>query len=270
MTILVVRPAPSCFKLVNSLNQAGMKALSAPLLSFSAGNDLPTLSNCLDALPSQSVVVAISPRSVEYACVYMHNHGNFWRKDLHYVAVGKKTARTWCKQGGVDVLQPPTEDSKGILAMSLFANLKPDYSGINRLYSNTRVLSVLILRGNGGNALLGETLRDNNVIVHYFEAYQRHWHSADLPSLMVQWRYENVDTLVITSGEQLSLLWKTISNTNQQWLKECHILVPSKRIYNQAINFGFSKINCVNSAANSTLFHVLYEMTNSGHSDDRQ
>ncbi|MDD1795646.1 uroporphyrinogen-III synthase [Enterovibrio makurazakiensis] len=255
MTVVVVRPAPACYELVDSLNHAGIKALPAPLLSFSAGADLPTLSDTLNALPSGSVVVAVSPRAVEYAQAHLTEQHTPWRKDLHFVAVGEKTANTWHALSQVDAIQPPTEDSEGMLSLPVF--------------SKVDALNVLILRGNGGRTLLGDNLAENGVKVRYFEAYQRHWNADALSSLATQWRKELVDTLVVTSGEQLSLLCQTISECDQQWLKECHILVPSKRIYNQAIGFGFSAINCVNSASNQSLLRALYEMNNSGHSDDR-
>ncbi|WP_407331849.1 uroporphyrinogen-III synthase [Enterovibrio sp. 27052020O] len=256
MTVVVVRPAPACFELANSLNQAGIKALPAPLLSFSAGVDLPTLHDTLTALPSDSVVVAVSPRAVEYAQAHLTEHLASWRTDLQFVAVGEKTASVWRDLSGINALQPPTEDSEGMLSLPIFSKKSGQ--------------SVLILRGNGGRALLGDTLCQHGAKVRYFEAYQRHWNADDLSSLTTQWRADGVDTFVVTSGEQLSLLCQTISECDQQWLRECHILVPSKRIYNQAIGLGFSAINCVNSASNDSLLRALYEMNNSGHSDDRQ
>ncbi|WP_281545944.1 uroporphyrinogen-III synthase [Grimontia sp. SpTr1] len=256
MTVLVVRPAPACYELAETLNQSGIKALPAPLLSFSAGNDLPSLTHSLNTLPPHSVVVAVSPRAIEYAHQQLQDENASWRDDLHYVAVGEKTAQVWKAKSGVDAIQPPTEDSEGMVSLSVFE--KPES------------LQVVILRGNGGRALLGDTLTNHGAKVRYFEAYQRHWTSDPLSSLAMQWRAENVDTLVITSGEQLSLLCQTISECDQQWLRECHILVPSKRIYNQAIGLGFNAISCVNSASNHALFHALNEMINSGHSDDRQ
>ncbi|WP_325891198.1 uroporphyrinogen-III synthase [Grimontia sp. NTOU-MAR1] len=256
MTVLVVRPAPACYELAETLNQSGIKALPAPLLSFSAGNDLSSLAHSLNTLPPYSAVVAVSPRAIEYANQQIQDENTAWRDDLHYVAVGEKTAQVWRAKGGVKVTQPTTEDSEGMLSLSVF--------------ENPENLQVVILRGNGGRALLGDTLTNLGAKVRYFEAYQRHWTSEPLSSLATQWRAENVDTMVITSGEQLSLLCQTISESDQQWLRECHILVPSKRIYNQAIGLGFNAIRCVNSASNHALFHALNEMINSGHSDDRQ
>lgn len=256
MTVLVIRPAPACHELSDRLNQAGIKALPAPLLSFSGGHDLPNLSASLDALPPHSVVVAVSPRAIEYAQHQLDEENHFWRDDLHYVAVGEKTAAEWQRLSGIKAWQPTTEDSEGMLSLPVFAEPKN--------------LSVLVLRGNGGRALLGDTLKSQGSKVRYFEAYQRHWTSEPLSSLTMRWRAEGVDTLVITSGEQLSLLCQTISQSDQHWLRECHILVPSKRIYNQAIDLGFSAISCVNSASNQALFNALHEMNNSGHTDDRQ
>ncbi len=144
MTVLVVRPAPACYELVETLNQSGIKALPAPLLSFSEGKDLPVLTNTYRRLPSGSVVVAVSPRAIEYTQQQFRNDNTAWRDDLHYVAVGEKTAQVWLEESGINALQPPTEDSEGMLSLSVFG--EPEH------------LEVLILRGNGGRALLGNTL----------------------------------------------------------------------------------------------------------------
>ncbi|KXF82495.1 uroporphyrinogen-III synthase [Enterovibrio coralii] len=256
MTVLVVRPSPSCEALVEQLNVSGVRALPAPLLSFSPGRDLPSLCQTLCDLPPNSVVIAVSPRSVEYAVDTLSKDTTAWRDDLHYVAVGEKTASVWQSLAGVNATLPPTEDSEGMLSLSLFSNV----DGID----------VVILRGNGGRPLLGDTLAKNGAQVRYFEAYQRHWDDKHLSSQITQWRRENVDTIVFTSGEQLTLMYQSFSDHDQQWLRECHILVPSKRIYNQAIELGFNAISCVSSPSNTVLFNALYEMNNSGHSDDRQ
>ncbi|PKF51365.1 uroporphyrinogen-III synthase [Enterovibrio nigricans] len=250
MTVLVVRPSPACEELVAQLNLLGVKALPAPLLSFNPGDDLPSLSQTLCDLPSGSVVIAISPRSIEYAAGALATNNQSWRDDLHYVAVGAKTASVWKSLTNIEAIQPPTEDSEGMLTLPLFGNAKG--------------LSVLILRGNGGRALLGNTLAKNGAQVRYFEAYQRHWDDKHLSSQIEQWHKASVDTVVFTSGEQLALMYQSFSSHDQQWLRECHILVPSKRIYNQAIELGFNAISCVSSPSNTTLLHALCEMNNSG------
>lgn len=256
MTVLVVRPAPSCHELVDTLTQAGILALAAPLLTFSKGSELHILPDTLALLPPSSVVVAVSPRAVEYACNEMENQSHSWRQDLRYLAIGQKTAQIWESRAGIKATFPRSETSEGLLNINSFLA--------------SQGLNVVILRGNGGRALLGEILAENGAKIRYLEAYQRHW-NADSPNTLVkQWRSEGVDTLVITSGEQLSYLCKIIPTKDHQWLKECHILVPSKRIYNQAISLCFTTINCIDSASNFALFRALHEMHKSGQSDDKK
>ncbi|MDD1783534.1 uroporphyrinogen-III synthase [Enterovibrio sp. ZSDZ35] len=250
MTVLVVRPSPACEALVEQLNLSGVKALPAPLLSFTPGDDLPKLSQTLCDLPSGSVVIAVSPRSIEYAADTLMANNQQWRSDLHYVAVGAKTASVWKSRANIEAIQPRTEDSEGMLELPLFSNV----NGLN----------VVILRGNGGRALLGNSLAKNGAQVRYFEAYQRHWDDKCLSSQIEQWHKANVNTVVFTSGEQLALMYQSFSTRDQHWLRECHILVPSKRIYNQAIELGFNAISCVSSPSNAVLFNALCEMNNSG------
>lgn len=246
MKVGIIRPAPSCHELVSKLTQAGIMALAAPLLTFSKGRDLPELSRALTTQPKHGVVVAVSPRAVEYASDEIARQNQVWRQDLRYVAIGQKTAQIWQSTCGIKAIVPNLETSEGLLAMKTF--------------SSSQGLSVVILRGNGGRTLLGEILAENGAEIRYLEAYQRHWSADALPLLAEKWRAQGIDTLVITSGEQLSYLCKTIPAKDQQWLKECHILVPSKRIYNQAVSLCFTTINCINSTSNHALFHALHKM----------
>ncbi len=255
MTTLIIRPAPSCYELVNRLHQAEIKALAAPLLSFSEGKDLPFISSLLNKQPRNSVVLAVSPRAIEYTSTQMKMQKFPWPKNLKYVAVGQKTAQAWESLCGIKASIPAKEDSEGLLAM--------------RLFSNPKDLHIIILRGNNGRTLFGDTMAEKGSKIRYLETYQRHWEYKLLPSLVKQWRNNDVNTLIITSGEQLSLLCQTIPSKDLQWLKDCHILVPSKRIYNQAISLNFNKISCVDSASNHTLFNALKKMHKSGQSDDR-
>lgn len=253
---LIIRPDPACHELVCSLTQAGIKAVAAPLLSFSEGKDLTLLSDILRELPTNSIVVAVSPRAVEYTNKQMEAQGSTWRRDLRYIAVGKKTAQIWRTLCGIKANIPKQETSEGLIAMTSF--------------SPSKGLHIVILRGNNGRMLLGDKMTEHGAQIRYVETYQQHWNAEFLPSLAEQWRTKGVNTLVVTSGEQLSSLCQTIPTKDLQWLKECHILVPSKRIYNQAISLCFKTINCVNSASNHTLFHALHKMHKSGQSDDRQ
>lgn len=260
LTALVIRPDPACHELVCLLNQAGIKAFGAPLLSFTYGKDLPLLSDILSELPTNSIVVAVSPRAVEYTSKQMEAQGNNWRQDLRYIAVGQKTAEIWQTLCGIKANVPTQETSEGLLAMKAF--------------SPSKGLHVVILRGNNGRMLLGDAMTEHGAQIRYVETYQQHWNVESLPSLAEQWRMEGVNTLIVTSSEQLSSLCQTIPIKDLQWLRECHILVPSKRIYNQAISLCFKTINCVNSASNHSLFHALHKMHKkmhkSGQSDDKQ
>lgn len=246
MTILIVRPDPLCHELVWHLSQVGIKALAAPLLTFSKGQDLPFIANIFNQLPLNSIVIAVSPRAVEYTCSQMMSQQALWRKDFHYIAVGEKTADEWFRLGKIKANVPHIQTSEGILDMPAFSKIsKP---------------CVIILRGNTGRAFLGDVLTKNGANVHYVETYQRDWSHESLSFLSEQWQKENVDTLVVTSGEQLAYLYQEVAAKDKRWLINCNILVPSKRVYNQAIKLGFTVVNNVNSASNKVLFDVLNQM----------
>lgn len=256
MTVLVVRPAPECDALVKQLIEAGVKALPAPLLSFQPGDDLPALNQALQSLKKNSIVIAVSPRAVSYSCQYLDTNGKRWPNTLTYLAVGQKTADSWMAHCGIKAVKPDKEDSEGLLSLNLLK--KPAGK------------EVIILRGDNGRELLSQTLTQRGANVCYLSAYRRNWSDEQLLASVEHWRRESVDTLVVSSGEQLELLFQGVSDKHRHWLMLCHILVPSQRICNLAIEIGFSKVSCADGASNTHFFNALVNTNNPGKSDDRQ
>lgn len=241
MTVLVLRPAPSCFELVNMLEKANISAIAAPLLSFEAGGELAQLKDKLNSLPANSIVVAVSPRAIEYANQILTEKD--WPEDLHYVAVGQKTAQRWKECSNIKASTPTTQSSEGLLTLNIFNQLK----GKN----------ILILRGNGGRNFLAKELTKSGAIVNHIELYRRIWNTDKVLSQIKSWQEKNIKTLVISSGEQLKLLWKSLDKSSRHWLCQCQLFVPSERIYQQAQFLGFKTVFNVKSASNTALFNAL-------------
>ncbi|MGP8846919.1 uroporphyrinogen-III synthase, partial [Enterobacter hormaechei] len=65
----------------------------------------------------------------------------------------------------------------------------------------------LILRGNGGRELIGETLTARGADVDFCECYQRSAKYYDGAEEAMRWQSRGVTTVVVTSGEMLQQLW---------------------------------------------------------------
>ena len=67
MTILVTRPAPQSEALVSRLRALGRVAWSFPLIEFTPGRELNTLSESLGALGDGDLAFALSQHAVSFA-----------------------------------------------------------------------------------------------------------------------------------------------------------------------------------------------------------
>ncbi|HIF9228731.1 TPA: uroporphyrinogen-III synthase [Photobacterium damselae] len=251
MTILVTRPSPDGEQLAHQLCAVGLTAIHQPLLAITSGDEVDLLISQLNWLKSDDFLIAVSDHAVKLAHNYLQSQGASWPKNVHYMAVGHKTAATLAKVTGQSVLMPQHRcDSEGLLALSELQQI--------------RHRRVLILRGNGGRELIRQELIARHAEVHYCETYQRCWLPLDGTTLADSWQQQQVDKLVVTSGEQLAFLHQLVPQHNHAWFLNCHLFVPSQRIADQASQLGFTHISTVGSASNQALFTFLSNMSTMG------
>ncbi|WP_415721095.1 uroporphyrinogen-III synthase [Photobacterium ganghwense] len=255
MTILITRPAPDGEQLAQQLNAAGIAALSQPLLDIQPGPTLSCLPAQLQQLENGDFLIAVSVHAANLAHNYLMSVGVSWPKNVHYIAVGHKTAAALKTYTGQAVHTPSARcDSEGLLALPILTQV-----------SGRRVL---ILRGNGGRELIYQHLQQHGAAVNYSETYQRNWLSLDGHALCQQWQNAGVNSLVVTSGEQLAFLASLVPDNAKAWFYQCQLFVPSQRIADQAHQLGFRLISNVGSAANGPLFTTLSKIGTMGKSDD--
>ena len=244
MAVLITRPAPECDQLVAQLNQVAISAIAQPLLEVKQGKDINKLTEQIQQLQQGDYIVAISYHAVNFAANYLLSQGAEWPKNMHYIAVGDKTAAALAQACQQPVSSPTgNHDSEALLAL-------PELTDI-------RHRNVLILRGNGGRELIYQALTARQAHVSYCETYQRCWLTLDAIQLVHQWQQQQIQALVVTSGEQLIYLTGLIPNEDLSWLYNCHLFVPSQRIADQASTLGYKHISTVGSATNQALFTFL-------------
>lgn len=116
----------------------------------------------------------------------------------------------------------------------------------------------LILRGNGGRELLGDTLRERGAEVTFCECYQRCAKYYDGAEEAMRWQSRGVTTLVVTSGEMLQQLWSLIPQWyRERWLLHCSLVVVSERLALQARELGWQDIQVADNADNDALLRAL-------------
>ena len=233
MSILVTRPSPAGEQLVSRLRALGQVAWSFPLIEFSPGRELPTLADQMRALQEGDLLFALSQHAVEFAHAQLQQQGVNWPHAPRYFAIGRTTALALDREISEVLLQLPE--------LQTIAGKR-----------------ALILRGNGGRELLGETLRERGADVTFVECYQRCAKHYDGAEEAMRWHARGINTLVVTSGEMLQQLWSLIPLWyRENWLLRCRLLVVSERLANHARELGWQDIRIADNADNDALLRAL-------------
>ncbi|UGS42657.1 uroporphyrinogen-III synthase [Pseudocitrobacter corydidari] len=245
MSILVTRPSPKGEELVSRLRALGRVAWSFPLIEITPGRELARLSPALNALSSGDLLFALSPHAVSFAQSQLQQQGQHWPQQAACFAIGRSTALALHQVSGCQVRYPlDREISEVLLQLPELQNIAGK--------------KALILRGNGGRELLGETLAARGAEVTFCECYQRSAVHYDGAEEAMRWQKREVSTLVVTSGEMLHQLWALIPQWyREHWLLRCRLLVVSERLAQLARELGWQEIQVADSADNDALLRAL-------------
>lgn len=249
MNVLVTRPDERGQKLVEMLAEQQIFALHQPLFSIEAGRELPQLPSALARMNSGDYVFAVSKHAIDFAHHTLQQTGFRWRADLHYFAVGQNSAKYFADLSEQSVKYPiDSENSEGLLQL---AEMQAPADK-----------NLLILRADSGRELLAQAVEARGANVQYLECYQRVPLVANLAEQLSLCKRVGVDTIVITSGEILTVLCDHIAEEDKPWLFETHLVVVSPRIARAAQRLGWptSQIRLSDKADNQSLFNVLMNM----------
>jgi uroporphyrinogen-III synthase len=138
-------------------------------------------------------------------------------------AVGAGTQRELERHGVHDVLAPVgAADSEALLALAELREM--------------RGRRVVIFRGEGGRALLGETLAQRGARVEHVACYRRLQPRADPGPLVADW--SSVHAVTVSSGEGLANL---VGVLGAALLRSRPVFVPHERIAAQARALGLGE-----------------------------
>ncbi len=245
MTILVTRPSPAGEQLVARLRMAGLQAYHSPLIEFSPGSELSQLPTLLQALRPGDLVFALSQQVVEYADPALSRAGMGWPESLTYFAVGRSTGLALHTVSGLAVHYPPERATSETLLQS-------------PALQHVTGKQALLLRGNGGRELLGDTLQQRGAHVRYCECYQRNPVIYDGAEQCQRWQHLGINTLVLTSGEMLQQFYTLVPEYYRTtWLLACRVVVVSERLAGVAHELGWRDIRIADNADNDALMRAL-------------
>ncbi|HVJ09987.1 MAG TPA: uroporphyrinogen-III synthase [Burkholderiales bacterium] len=202
-TILVTRPRAQAAGLARLIEQAGGQAHLFPAIEI---EEVPPPA-ALGRLEEFDLAIFVSPTAVAKVMPHV-------RKLPRVAAVGAGTRRQLEKHGVTDVIAPSTgADSEALLAVPELQ--KP--AGMR----------IAILRGDGGRALLGETLAARGARVEHVTCYRRLRPQAPARP----WRTGELAAVTVSSGQGLANLFEVL---DAALLRSTPLFVPHARIAEQA------------------------------------
>jgi uroporphyrinogen-III synthase len=152
-------------------------------------------------------------------------HVPAWPPGLTAAAIGGGTRRQLEQCGIRDVLAPVSgADSEALLALPELAN--------------PAGRRVVIFRGAGGRALLGDTLLARGARVEYAECYRRLRPAAESEPLLREWNAGRVHAVAVSSAEGLSNLFGMLGEPAAERLRSTPLFVGHERVADDARRLG--------------------------------
>ncbi len=188
---------------------------------------------------------ALSQHAVAFAQSQLHQQDRKWPRLPTYFAIGRTTALALHTVSGQKILYPQDREISEVLLQL------PELQ-------NIAGKCALILRGNGGRELIGDSLTARGAEVTFCECYQRCAIHYDGAEEAMRWQSREVTTVVVTSGEMLQQLWSLIPQWyREHWLLRCRLLVVSERLAKLARELGWQDIKVADNADNDALLRAL-------------
>lgn len=239
--VLVTRPASQSAPLCELIAARGGNPVSFPALEIQPPADLQGVAARLTGSGPYDMAIFISPNAVSYGLQLLD--GASLPGNPRIAAVGKGTARALEARGlEVNILPQERFDSEALLEMEELQQLQGR--------------RVLILRGNGGRPLLGETLQARGAEVIYAEVYRRQCPRPDAGPLLKRWAGE-VRVVTATSSEILENLAAILGEPGRELLQTTPLVVVSERIYERAQALGCREIILARRAEDGAIVDAI-------------
>jgi uroporphyrinogen-III synthase len=221
--VLVTRAAHQSAGLCRLIDAHGGRAVAFPAVEIAPPAD-PEAAIGLLRQP-WDVAIFISPNAVTFADSLM---GAERLSGARIGAVGRATAKALARAGySVDLIPGGRYDSEGLLTLPALQRMDG--------------CSVLIVRGQGGRPLLGDSLRARGAKVGYAEVYRRVRPQAECAPLLGHWSSQ-IDLVTVTSGELLDNLVGMLGEAGWPLLRRTPLLVISERMREAAERRGFEHV----------------------------
>jgi uroporphyrinogen-III synthase len=239
--VLVTRPSGQAQTLCDLIAQHGGRPICFPAVAIEPAEEQAAAQEILQNIGSYQIVIFISPNSVKHSLELLSR--DKLPPNMMIGAVGKGTARALAESGmKVDIWPDGSFDSESLLAM-------PELNQVE-------AKSILIVRGNGGRGLLGDTLRERGANVEYVEVYSRNIPLIDPGPVIAAWE-RDVDIVTATSCGILDNLFSLLGEAGRAKLCVTPLVVVSQRIKARAQEYGCNSIVLAAEASDQGLLAAI-------------
>jgi uroporphyrinogen-III synthase len=240
--VLVTRPAGQAETLCSLIESAGGRPILFPTMEIVPTAD-PSRARALLA-ESWDLTVFTSRNAVEHALAL--GCDGRWERSERLAAVGRATGLALAAAGRAPDLVPPERfDSESLVALPGLA----DMAGRR----------VLIVRGEGGRALLGEVLAERGALVGFAEVYRRVRPDLDPAALIGRWS-SDVQLASATSDEILLNLIEILGAPGLAPLLATPLVTVSERTAQTARGLGFARVLVAERAEDPAILSALCDL----------
>jgi uroporphyrinogen-III synthase len=247
--VLSTRPGGLAESLSREITKMGVCAIHLATIEIQPVHDAAKAKQIFDRLADFDVLIFISRNAVKYAEVIASNlAGRCENKTL--LAVGQGTYEELQDRGFTEVgFTNNNTGSEALLDMEALCR------------ENVENTNVLIVRGEGGRELLGDSLRARGAEVQYVEVYQRVKPQIDPLIIKNIWQKQTPDVVMATSVEGLRNLVEMTDREDLSVFLDTQLLVISQRLKCKAESMGFkATIKVAMGYSNDNFVVALKEM----------
>jgi uroporphyrinogen-III synthase len=241
--VLITRPRQQALPLRDAIEHHGGHAILFPAIEIVPTPEAAAGRQPLKSAEDYDDLVFVSPNAVRYAMPELAI------AQQRVFAIGSGTAGM-LRQHGIHSHQPVGEksDSESLLESPLLAEMQGR--------------KVLIVRGDGGRPLLGDTLSKRGARVDYAEVYERRCPDVEAAPLLHTWT-ARIEVVIATSNAVIDNLLHLCRN--EPVVTATPLIVISQRMREHAEQLGFHQVAVAAGAGNSQLVAVLCHRW--GHAD---
>jgi uncharacterized protein HemX/uroporphyrinogen-III synthase len=219
LRVLVTRPAEQAEPLCRLLERHGARPVRLPMQAIEPTRQAAAAAAQLQQQRDALAWIFTSVNAVRHA---RSLDAGVWPP---CIAVGPATAAALAQAGIADVRTPAREhDSEGVLALDVLQDL-----------AGRRIV---VITGEGGRDVIEQGLAGRGAQVSRVEVYRRV--ALPHPPETLATAVAGADAAVVTNGEALRLLVARIDDDARLRLLGLQLVVPSRRVVEQALDLGFT------------------------------